>query len=209
VTVDCASLSPNLVASELFGHERGAFTGADRQHKGAFERADGGTLFLDEIGELPPELTPNLLGALERRRFRRVGGRDEIEVDVRVVAATHRDLRAEVNDGRFRLDLHYRLAAVRLAIPPLRDQPRQASQRGGDRVCSRAHARASRALEREAHWTEGGARVASGSNSVPIARRQGQSPVESERGRERSAPGARSPCRQSASCSSRGVGGMR
>ena len=122
VTVDCASLSPNLVASELFGHERGAFTGADRQHKGAFERADGGTLFLDEIGELPPELTPNLLGALERRRFRRVGGRDEIEVDVRVVAATHRDLRAEVNAGRFRLDLYYRLAVVRLAVPPLRER---------------------------------------------------------------------------------------
>jgi len=122
VTVDCASLSPNLVASELFGHERGAFTGADRQHQGAFERASGGTLFLDEIGELPPELTPNLLGALERRRFRRVGGREDVEVDVRVVAATHRDLRAEVNDGRFRLDLYYRLAVVRLAIPALRER---------------------------------------------------------------------------------------
>jgi len=122
VTVDCASMSPNLVASELFGHERGAFTGAERQHQGAFERANGGTLFLDEIGELPPELTPNLLGALERRRFQRVGGREDVEVDVRVVAATHRDLRAEVNDGRFRLDLYYRLAVVRLAIPALRER---------------------------------------------------------------------------------------
>ena len=119
-TVDCASLSPTLVASELFGHERGAFTGADRKHVGAFERADGGTLFLDEIGELPESLQPALLGALERRRFRRLGGRDEIAVDVRVVSATNRDLRAEVNAGKFRLDLFYRVAVVRLEIPPLR-----------------------------------------------------------------------------------------
>lgn len=123
VTVDCGSMSPNLVASELFGHERGAFTSADRQHVGAFERANGGTIFLDEIGELPPELQPNLLGALERRRFRRVGGRSDIEVDVRVVAATNRDLRAEVNDGRFRLDLYYRIAVVTLQVAPLRERP--------------------------------------------------------------------------------------
>ena len=122
VTVDCGSLSPSLVASELFGHEKGAFTGAERQHVGAFERADGGTLFLDEIGELGAELQPALLGALERGRFRRVGGRKEVEVDVRVVAATHRDLRAEVNVGAFRLDLYYRLAVVVLALPPLRER---------------------------------------------------------------------------------------
>ena len=121
--VDCASISPNLVASELFGHERGAFTGADRQHRGAFERANGGTIFLDEIGELPIELQPNLLGALERKRFRRVGGATDIDVDVRVVAATNRDLREEVNQGRFRLDLYYRLAVVRLDVPPLRERP--------------------------------------------------------------------------------------
>jgi DNA-binding NtrC family response regulator len=120
VAVDCAALSPALVASELFGHERGAFTGADRQHVGAFERAHGGTLFLDELGELPPALQANLLGALERRRFRRLGGRDEISIDVRVVSATNRDLRAEVNAGTFRLDLYYRLAVVTLALPPLR-----------------------------------------------------------------------------------------
>src|SRR4029079_3523018 len=83
VTVDCGSLSPTLVASELFGHEKGAFTGADRQHVGAFERAHGGTLFLDEIGELGPDLQPALLGVLERGRFRRVGGRKEVEIDVR------------------------------------------------------------------------------------------------------------------------------
>lgn len=122
VTVDCGSLAPALVASELFGHEQGAFTGAHRTKRGAFELAHGGTLFLDEIGELPAELQANLLGALERRRFCRVGGRSEIEVDLRVVAATHRDLRREVNAGTFRLDLYYRLAVVTLAVPPLRDR---------------------------------------------------------------------------------------
>ena len=122
VTLDCGALAPNLVASELFGHERGAFTGADRQHIGAFERASGGTLFLDEIGELPAELQPQLLGALERKRFRRVGGRSEIEVDVRIVCATNRDLRAEVNAGVFRLDLYYRIAVVVLRLPALRER---------------------------------------------------------------------------------------
>jgi DNA-binding NtrC family response regulator len=122
-TVDCGALSPNLVASELFGHERGAFTGADRQHTGAFERAHGGTIFLDEIGELPPDLQTALLGVLERRRFRRVGGRVDIPCSVRVVAATNRDLRAEVNRGAFRLDLYYRLAVVVLSLPPLRERP--------------------------------------------------------------------------------------
>ena len=121
-TVDCGALSPNLVASELFGHERGAFTGADRQHVGAFERAHGGTIFLDEIGELPSDLQTALLGVLERRRFRRVGGRADIPCSVRVVAATNRDLRAEVNRGTFRLDLYYRLAVVVLTLPPLRER---------------------------------------------------------------------------------------
>ena len=122
VTVDCAALAPNLVASELFGHERGAFTGAGRQHIGAFELAHGGTLFLDEIGELPSELQSHLLGVLERRKFRRVGGQDEITVDLRVLSATNRDLRAEVNAGRFRLDLYYRLAVLSMEVPPLRER---------------------------------------------------------------------------------------
>ncbi len=120
VTVDCGSLSPGLVTSELFGHERGAFTGADRRHIGAFERANGGTVFLDEIGELPPSLQATLLGVLERRRFRRVGSQEELSVDVRVVSATHRDLRAAVNTNQFRLDLFFRLAVVKLDVPPLR-----------------------------------------------------------------------------------------
>lgn len=120
--VDCGSLPDTLVASELFGHERGAFTGADRRHVGAFERAHGGTLFLDEVGELPPKVQPALLGVLERRRFRRVGGSEDIVVDVRVVSATHRDLRSGVNEGSFRADLYYRLAVARLHLPPLRER---------------------------------------------------------------------------------------
>jgi DNA-binding NtrC family response regulator len=122
VVVDCGALAPGLVASELFGHERGAFTGAERTHIGAFERAHGGTVFLDEIGELRPELQPQLLGVLERRKLRRVGGRDDIAIDVRVVSATHRDLRAEVNAGTFRLDLYYRIGVVELRLPPLRER---------------------------------------------------------------------------------------
>jgi DNA-binding NtrC family response regulator len=122
VTVDCGALSPSLVAGELFGHERGSFTGAEKRHAGAFERADGGTLFLDEVGELPAAQQASLLGVLERRRFRRVGGSDEVAVDVRVVSATNRDLRAQVNGGGFRLDLYYRLAVVTLRVAPLRER---------------------------------------------------------------------------------------
>ena len=122
VTIDCGSITPTLVASELFGHEKGAFTGATQTKKGAFEEADSGTIFLDEVGELQPDLQSNLLGVLERRRFCRVGGRKEISVDVRVVAATNRDLRADVNTGHFRLDLYFRLAVVTLEIPPLRER---------------------------------------------------------------------------------------
>jgi DNA-binding NtrC family response regulator len=122
VTVDCGSIPPTLLASELFGHERGSFTGADRQHVGAFERAAGGTVLLDEIGELPAEVQATLLGVLERKRYRRVGGQVELTMDARVIAATHRDLRAGVNGGTFRLDLYYRLAVVVLRLPPLRDR---------------------------------------------------------------------------------------
>ena len=117
---DCASVAPNLAESELFGHERGAFTGASATHIGAFERADGGTLFLDEIGELPVDLQPRLLRVLENRCVRRVGGGQDRAVDVRVVAATHRDLRADVSAARFRQDLYFRLAGAVVPVPPLR-----------------------------------------------------------------------------------------
>lgn len=123
VVVDCASLAPSLLEAELFGHEKGAFTGAVRERAGAFERADGGTVFLDEVGELPPLAQASLLGVLERRRFRRVGGDREIAVDVRVVSATNRDLRSEVNRGTFRADLYFRLAGARVVVPPLRERP--------------------------------------------------------------------------------------
>jgi DNA-binding NtrC family response regulator len=123
--VDCGSMAPTLIASELFGHERGAFTGAHAERAGAFERAHGGTVFLDEIGELPLDLQPMLLGVLERRRFKRVGGAKERSIDVRVVAATHRDLRNATNLGTFRADLYFRLAVARVVIPPLRERPEE------------------------------------------------------------------------------------
>jgi two-component system, NtrC family, response regulator GlrR len=121
VVIDCGALPQTLMDSELFGHEAGAFTGALAARAGAFEAAAGGTIFLDEIGELGLELQPKLLGALERREIRRIGG-GVVPIDVRVVAATHRDLRTEVNAHRFRPDLYYRLAVLPVRIPPLRER---------------------------------------------------------------------------------------
>ncbi len=122
VVVDCGSIPPNLIESELFGHQRGAFTGATSDRAGALESANTGTLFLDELGELPLDLQPKLLRALERREVRRVGGTTQIPVDVRIIAATNRDLRADVNAGRFRADLYSRLAVLEVVMPPLRER---------------------------------------------------------------------------------------
>jgi transcriptional regulator with GAF, ATPase, and Fis domain len=122
VVLDCGSIPQNLIESELFGHERGAFTGATSAHAGVFERAHGGVVFLDEIGELPLSMQPKLLRALERKEVRRIGGSKTIHVDIRVVAATNRDLGVEVNRGRFREDLYYRLAVARVHVPPLRER---------------------------------------------------------------------------------------
>ncbi|MEZ4338827.1 MAG: sigma 54-interacting transcriptional regulator [Sandaracinaceae bacterium] len=120
VVVDAGAVAAALVESELFGHERGAFTGAREPRAGAFERARGGTLFIDEVGELPAALQPMLLGALARGVIRRVGGDHDIAIDVRIVTATHRDLRAAVNADAFRPDLYHRIAVLRLGVPPLR-----------------------------------------------------------------------------------------
>jgi two-component system NtrC family response regulator len=120
VAVNVAALPETLLESEMFGHERGAFTGAERQHRGRFEQADGGTLFLDEIGDLPKGVQAKLLRALQEQRFERLGGTGSIQVDVRVVAATSRDLEAMVQASEFREDLYYRLNVVSIEIPPLR-----------------------------------------------------------------------------------------
>jgi transcriptional regulator with GAF, ATPase, and Fis domain len=120
VTVDCGSISENLIESELFGHVRGAFSGAVSNRAGLFEEAEGGTIFLDEIGELPAALQPKLLRVLENREVRRVGGNTVKKVDARVVAATNRDLAQNVNDGSFREDLYFRLAVISVKLPPLR-----------------------------------------------------------------------------------------
>ena len=122
VVVDCGAISPNLVESELFGHVRGAFTGADRDRTGAFEAASGGTVFLDEVGELPLELQPKLLRVIEARQIRRVGETNARAVNVRIVSATNRDLDREVNRGRFREDLYFRLAVMAVHVPPLRER---------------------------------------------------------------------------------------
>jgi DNA-binding NtrC family response regulator len=123
IAISCAALTETLLESELFGHEKGAFTGAASRRKGKFELASGGTLFLDEVGDVSPKLQLDLLRVLEDRRFQRVGGSETIEVDVRVVAATNRDLGKAVAEGDFREDLFYRLNVIPVTLPPLRDRP--------------------------------------------------------------------------------------
>jgi two-component system, NtrC family, response regulator AtoC len=122
VAISCAALTETLLESELFGHERGAFTGAAARRKGKFEAAVGGTLFLDEIGEISPKVQVDLLRVLEERAIQRVGGNEPIEVDVRIIAATHRDLRRAAAEGAFREDLYYRLNVIPIQLPPLRDR---------------------------------------------------------------------------------------
>ena len=122
MAVNCSALAENLLESELFGHEKGAFTGAVATKKGRFELADGGTLFLDEIGELSPNLQVKLLRVLQEKVFERVGGVRTISVDIRIIAATNKDLKREMMDNRFREDLYYRLNVVHIVLPPLKDR---------------------------------------------------------------------------------------
>ncbi|MGB3087427.1 MAG: sigma-54 dependent transcriptional regulator, partial [Phycisphaerae bacterium] len=123
MNITCTALPESLLESELFGHERGAFTDAYQRKQGLFELADGGTIYLDEIGDMPPALQAKLLRFIEEKVFRRVGGTEDIRVDVRIIAATHRDLRALVEQGHFRQDLFYRLNIFPVTLPPLRDRP--------------------------------------------------------------------------------------
>jgi DNA-binding NtrC family response regulator len=136
VVVDCGSIPPTLAESILFGHEKGAFTGADMRRKGALAEADGGTLFLDELGELPLELQPKLLRALSERQVKRVGASAFEPIDVRVLAATRRDISTEMNAGRFRSDLYFRIAQVRIELPPLRERTGDIAQIVED-VCAK------------------------------------------------------------------------
>ncbi len=122
IKVNCAAIPEGLLESELFGHERGAFTDAHAQRKGHFEMADGGTLFLDEISEMSPKLQSKLLRVLEQHEFQRLGGKETLTVDVRIIAATNRDLKEEIKSGRFRKDLFYRLQVVHIILPPLRER---------------------------------------------------------------------------------------
>lgn len=146
IRVNCGAIAPELIDSELFGHEKGSFTGATAQRRGWFERANGGSLFLDEVGELPLAAQVRLLRVLQDGVIQRVGGEDEFQVDVRVIAATHRDLHVMIADGRFREDLWYRLASFPVQLPPLRERredipalarhfARRAARRFGQRLC--------------------------------------------------------------------------
>jgi transcriptional regulator with GAF, ATPase, and Fis domain len=123
ITVNCSSIPENLLESELFGHVKGAFTGAVKDREGKFEQAEGGTIFLDEIGDLKPELQAKLLRVLQEKEIERVGGSQPLKVDVRIIAATNRDLTAAVREGNFREDLYYRLMVVPISLPSLREHP--------------------------------------------------------------------------------------
>ncbi|MCS3796483.1 sigma-54-dependent transcriptional regulator [Niastella sp. OAS944] len=122
VKVNCAALPATLIESELFGHERGAFTGALEKRIGKFEQANGGTIFLDEIGEMPPEIQVKLLRVLQEKEIERVGGRETLKIDVRIIAATNRNLEKDISEGRFRMDLYYRLNVFPIIVPPLRER---------------------------------------------------------------------------------------
>ena len=159
VRVNCAALAPGVLESELFGHEKGSFTGAMARRLGRFELADGGTLFLDEVGDLPLDVQVKLLRVLQEREFERVGGSETIKVDVRVVSATHRDLEKQIADGTFREDLYYRLNVFPIVLPPLRDRTSDIARAGR---ALRAEVRARRGQAGARAWTPGAIAALSG-----------------------------------------------
>jgi Nif-specific regulatory protein len=131
VVVNCAAIAPTLLEAELFGYKKGAFSGADRDHPGLFQQADEGTLFLDEVGELSLECQAKLLRVIEGKSFRPVGATQDVKVDVRIIAATHRDLDKEVKAGKFRQDLYFRLKVIQIRVPPLREHPEDVPELAG------------------------------------------------------------------------------
>ena len=131
MVVNCAAIAPTLLEAELFGYKKGAFSGADRDHPGLFQQADEGTLFLDEVGELSLECQAKLLRIIEGKAFRPVGATSDVKVDVRIVAATHRDLEKDVKAGRFRQDLLFRLRVIQIRVPPLREHPEDIPELAG------------------------------------------------------------------------------
>ena len=189
VQFNCAAIPETLLASELFGHERGAFTGAVERRKGRFEQAHGGTLFLDEIGELPPELQVMLLRVLQERQFERLGGSQPLRVNVRILAATNRNLAEDVRTGRFRSDLFYRLNVFPVRLPPLRERPEDISllaahfcQKHGERFgrpISRIDRRTMKMLETY-HWPGNVRELENVIERAVILSRQGTLRVESE-----------------------------
>ena len=165
VVVNCAAIAPTLLEAELFGYKKGAFSGADRDHPGLFQQADDGTLFLDEVGELSPECQAKLLRVIEGKAFRPVGATTDIKVDVRIVAATHRNLEAEVKAGRFRQDLFFRMKVIQIRVPPLREHPEDIPELAGfflakvSAECRRNFRLAPAAMRKlQAYWWPGNVR---------------------------------------------------
>ena len=199
VKLDCTTIPPTLMENELFGHERGAYTGAEARARGKCEAADGGTLFIDEIGELPLPLQAKLLRFLQDREFERVGGTRTLSADVRVVTATHRDLEALVGRGEFREDLYYRVKVVQLPLPPLRERGAEDIVRLAEHfldVYRRKHGKPLLRFGAAARRAAGAAPLARQHPRARALRRERGGPVRGRRDRRRAAGAAARPARR-------------